>query len=627
MQPGPIIFARLFGLQTLLYILFCGSSDAVAAHPVSVSRTLVYVSRENATATIELFLEDVYLFHNLQPNDSNFLSRKELNRGIDLHRSFVAERFIVRDATGNVISPAALPKVTAAIPDDGVAPAELMNHKLVFDLQYQFAAVPEFLTFEQTFSGPDAVLPAEMQIQVKQQSGPELLKQSLVRGEPQTVRLNWSSTPPDEEASEEERTKWLAQQEEETLGISSYSSVYSFLYIEDYEIRLEVLIPLLTLEESVSLPRTDAAFLSVQEQDAARPAIENFLTEKIELLPTPVGGRIATEVTSTELPASLAPVMERCDFYGVSFKDFAQMAERRPVSTSSGRVGVILTWPLNDPAESFDLTWNLFSKSVWAVRLIVIEGDAVTRNSLAKTGGRNHFRWRRSAPVVDRQPLLVAEPSPEEQNMEIPVVSAVCLILITFAACLKATSRPIRARMAVCLLIGMAVGPAIPGTSIRIPMGYKTISDAQADSVCKLLLPQAYAAFRYRTENDIYDALAVSVSGDLLQDIYLDLLSGLTVQEQGGAVCRITSVEILEVESLPSITTEMPQLFCRCKWNVSGTVEHWGHIHQRENQFSGNLTIKYIDAAWKVTKLNIVEEQQLSIATDLRNLTETENRN
>ncbi len=62
-----------------------------AAHPVSLTRTFVFVARARATARIEVFLEDLFLFHDLQPNDQDFLDLDELRRGIELHKKFVAE--------------------------------------------------------------------------------------------------------------------------------------------------------------------------------------------------------------------------------------------------------------------------------------------------------------------------------------------------------------------------------------------------------------------------------------------------------------------------------------------------------------------------------------------------------
>ncbi len=161
------------------------------------------------------------------------------------------------------------PKVTADIPDDGVSLAELMAHKLTFEMQYSFDAPPEFLPFEQRFTDADGVLPSEMLLQVRLENADETISKALVPHSPETIRFDWTSPPLSKDASEQERERWAKQQQEATLGITSYSSVYSFLYIEDHEVRHEILIPLLTLEKSLPLNREQTDFLTVSEQEAS----------------------------------------------------------------------------------------------------------------------------------------------------------------------------------------------------------------------------------------------------------------------------------------------------------------------------------------------------------------------
>ena len=113
-----------------------------AAHPVSVTRTYVYVSREQATAKIEIFLEDLFLFHNLKPNDRDFLDADTIRRGIELHKQFVAERFLIRDVAGQPLAGRVVAVRQFDLPAEGVPLAELMAHNLTFELQYEFSAPP-----------------------------------------------------------------------------------------------------------------------------------------------------------------------------------------------------------------------------------------------------------------------------------------------------------------------------------------------------------------------------------------------------------------------------------------------------------------------------------------------------
>jgi hypothetical protein len=49
-----------------------------------------------------------------------------------------------------------------------------------------------------------------------------------------------------------------------------------------------------------------------------------------------------------------------------------------------------------------------------------------------------------------------------------------------------------------------------------------------------------------------------------------------------------------------------------CVWNVRGSVGHWGHLHQRTNQYQADLTLKVIDGVWKINKLVLLDEERVS---------------
>ena len=47
------------------------------------------------------------------------------------------------------------------------------------------------------------------------------------------------------------------------------------------------------------------------------------------------------------------------------------------------------------------------------------------------------------------------------------------------------------------------------------------------------------------------------------------------------------------------------------RWNVFGSVGHWGHIHQRTNVYQANITVEDIEGQWKLSGLEILEEIRL----------------
>ena len=77
------------------------------------------------------------------------------------------------------------------------------------------------------------------------------------------------------------------------------------------------------------------------------------------------------------------------------------------------------------------------------------------------------------------------------------------------------------------------------------------MSDRQAVTVLESLLKNIYRSFDFREEEDIYDRLATSVSGDLLTDIYLQNRKSLVVTQAGGAQARVKEVKIQDVDVSP----------------------------------------------------------------------------
>ena len=134
-------------------------------------------------------------------------------------------------------------------------------------------------------------------------------------------------------------------------------------------------------------------------------------------------------------------------------------------------------------------------------------------------------------------------------------------------------------------------------------------SDDDREAVVAGLLENVYGAFDYRDEEVIYDTLERSVAGELLTETYLETRRSLELENQGGARAKVTEVRMLESthESLGGETG----FVSHCTWNVSGSVGHWGHIHQRVNQYEARFVVRAIDGVWKITDLELLQEERL----------------
>ena len=107
----------------------------------------------------------------------------------------------------------------------------------------------------------------------------------------------------------------------------------------------------------------------------------------------------------------------------------------------------------------------------------------------------------------------------------------------------------------------------------------------------------------------LWNRLFRSSAGELLTDVYLETRRSLELENQGGARVKVKEVEVLDSEAEP--LDGQLGFVSHLTWNVSGSVGHWGHIHTRRNQYEARFTVKSIDGAWKLTSLELLQEQRI----------------
>lgn len=249
------------------------------------------------------------------------------------------------------------------------------------------------------------------------------------------------------------------------------------------------------------------------------------------------------------------PELDRLSFYGIENMDFSVRPQNKRLLAATTRVGAILTYSTKGAPHEVDLKWTLFSNKEPAVRAVVFAYDKGSR--ILFSPDKPTFVWNN--PGVP--PLPKVEAIPTKQN---------------------------------------------------------AADDAARAALAETLLRNVYRGFDYRSESDVYDALARSVQGDLLTDLYLKIKQGLIMQEQGGAVARVKEVKVTKAEPVPGKTKD--GFAERVTWQVEGTVEHWGHIHTRVNEYTADLSIVPTRGAWKINSMDVVKQSQVRSAVSLRKL-------
>ncbi len=582
------------------------SSKRLTRHPISITEASVFVTRTKAIVRIQMFAEDLVLFQGLEPNDQDRIQPEDLRRGLEDHKAFLLEKFTIRDAAGERLKGEITDLKPFEIPENGIPSNEMMQHSATYELEYSFAAPPEFLTFQQDIADANFIIPSEMSLTVHQSGTGLNFTERLMPGGSTTIRFDWTQTL-SEDASDAEWDSWFEKQREATLGITSYSSVYSFIYIDPTEIRHEILIPLATLKTILPVKHADPAFVEIEEQDAIRTLIRDWLKSE-------------NPVTINGSPVS--PEFTRIDFYSLNLSDFATQAKPQRVSLASGRIGVIMTYRTpDDVIHDATVSWNLYYSTLTKIPAVVIGfPDRMDRFEFSRFNKAedNTLTWKSREEDLPKPVELVTAGIPEKPVRWIPVGSIVFAVLGLMS--LRFTQSSARWGAVAACLIGMIAVRNVAGVTIDDPFRSPVpIPDSEAKDVFTKLHRGMYRSLDFGNEERIYDVLASSVDGKLLETLYVQLRKSLELREQGGAVARIREITYDASDVVRDAkAVKWPGFEMHAKWTVAGTVEHWGHVHERQNQFDAIVAIEPRDGAWKITRMDVTGQTQKSARTTLR---------
>lgn len=508
------------------------------AHPVSLSSALVDIREGEIVVELQIMLEDLVLYHRLKALSDRGYSASDLETAAKKHRQFLQDYFSIFDGDGHRLQCEFVGENFEQINPQGVRQEELMNRGI--DYQFRFPlgnARPEYLTFLQNFGGKDSALPAVMELY--------LLRNGVVEetvplnfNRPFSVRLSWNrerSTAVDGSRKPESWAEIRQRRKEESrarLGIASYSGLYSFLYINRYEVRHEILIPLLTLEEWVPIERRDPDFLEVDEQVTARQGIERFLVEK---------SRVA--INGALVKGTLA----RVNFFTLDINDFALNAEPRRINVYQARVGAILSFPSRTVPRSVTAEWETFSEQAPFLNTVLLIGNDKPARFVFHHQAKQ-YTWSGD---LARPPLVLP------------------------------------------------------------PKNASLTDSRQRQTVVEQVLTNIYSAFDFRHDEDVYDALATSVHGDLLREVYLRMKRSLLMAEQGGTLAHASRVAVLK--TIPRGPDEY-----ETTWRVTSVAEHWGHLHTQVTEFRGLLKLAMLTNAWKLVSFQLLDEKRVQFETSIR---------
>lgn len=574
-------------LLLLLTLVFC--RPAAADDPIVVKAMTattiaeVFVNQGGIRVELEIGMRDLTAFRNALPNELH----ERLGLGSEPLRerlvAFFREDWILRlEGRGPLLGKLERVEGRRRVPRDPITGEPLLAQKdegeavLFVVLAYAFEGRPKTLTFEPPMRRDSRGPSANVGFVVYHRGLPVNDFRYLSQAE--NLDLDWDDP-------------WFSRFRNKNLRRQHRAPISAYLYIDHFEVRKEVILRPWDVQHWIDLDLQGRDTISVESQAEIMRRVTEFLAAR---------GTVRVDGREVELR------LERVHFLRRSLRQTGVVDPPQELDVHSATLGVIFVCPIDRLPQRVTLDWDLFHPKFPSVPAWATDEAGGLPSTL--TADDPVLTWQNFLTNPQVPAMLAIAPPAAPLSLRVSVLStmfgAAMVVLLLWRG---ATWR----RVVACAGLAAACLVAMPYVRIVLPVpfaGAPTLAADQTEELLGSLLHNLYRAFDYRDEQTIYDMLARTVSGELLTDVYLETRRALEIENQGGARARVLEVELVAVTSGEFREDGFD---ARCTWIVSGSVGHWGHIHQRRNRYEASFTLSAADGSWKISGLRLLSEDRL----------------
>jgi len=557
----------------------------------------LYVEKDHVKIRLEVFVQDLPLFERLIP-DSLFSKPIPGRPGpAERIRNFADQTFQVITDSGeklpvrfDLVEPRT--RVDRPSPFSGAInpytrqriPGPPEDKRVLYaELTYPFIGQPRSLTFIPPIN-ENGLPEASIGFICYHQGVPVVDFRQL--GVENILHLDWEDP-------------WYSVFKKKQLKRGLQAGMRTYLYIEPYEVRHEILVRVKDMMTWMDFDLRGDTFIEEDEFNPVREKVAHFFMERENVLIDGEQGK---------------PILDRTAYVESSMlrSRFIEIPERVPLNTAM--IGIVITYLTDGIAQEVVTQWELFSDRVQKVTARMTDPAGPFPYDL--TPDDRVLKWTNylknyTIPTVDK--IVVDD---EHKGVPVPLFSLVFALMIFplgfFILRRRKKSLPVRVHTTILVFLILGIIGLSPFVHIFMGSSARAshISEDDSKAITLNLLKNVYRAFDFREEEDVYDKLAISVSGDLLKDVYLQSRKSMIIEQAGGAQAKVKQVEVLETEVKESKKQE-GAIDVRTKWTAIGSVGHWGHIHTRQNIYDAYLTLAVVEGSWKIIDIELLEEKRI----------------
>jgi DNA-binding protein Fis len=333
--------------------------------------------------------------------------------------------------------------------------------------------------------------------------------------------------------------------------IRRHAEPRSYVYVEPYEVRHEVLIRLADVIGHLETGLKNPQQVSTEERPALKQKIGQYLLGKN---PVTVGGE------------ALKPLLDRVEFVQFSRSGMVAVDEAQNLDVRTALVGAVIVHLTEQPAQRVDLRWDLFGPESGNRAVSVILGKESFEGYMTRT--EPTFSWSREDSL---------DPAPSAEAPENTVTSASG----------KLTDQTLPA------VLQTLLHNAYRAFQLREE---EAVYDRLAKSLDDPLLESIYLQQR---RSQMQQAKGLGGEGRVER---IEILQTKLAESAGRSWWQ----------TLTDATGTSPEVEVEASWKALGEVSHWGHGHQRENLYRARLSLRrHEPGAWKIASLRFEDGQRL----------------
>lgn len=378
------------------------------------------------------------------------------------------------------------------------------------------------------------------------------------------------------------------------------------LRVEPDLVRLSVQLNLACADELVGALREDTYRLDPVEIEPLREALAGYFEDHSELHAN--GKRLFGTLSHFDWTP---PDLERMPYY--------PRFGARALTTI--RLG--FEFPSAEAAETLRFAWDIYPPNLTVSEERALAPPLEVRTRVIAYGTHEAFVLRDDAPELvwnappesERLRMLEVPGSLHAETPSLGTRPGLWLSLaLGIAGLVIAGTRTERRKQG----LGLSLAGFLLALGIGMDPRLAQNGDLTAPAAQKIFLAlhtNLYRSFDSTREEEIYAALTTAVNGDLLDTLYTEMLTSLSMQEEGGARAEVEALRHGPMETVKASLT--PASFdLVAQWEVDAAVHHFGHFHRRTTGYKALYTVGLGEDGWKIQGAETLEQVRLATSTD-----------